>query len=64
MIVHELEKSKPVILTGDLTFNQGNGPMVHHWNKLETTSVIYPLTFTLSGICMLGIVLIYLALLN
>jgi hypothetical protein len=47
-----------------LTFNQGNGPRVHHWNKLETTSVIYPLIFTLSGICMLGIVLIYLALLN
>ncbi|XP_008670178.1 uncharacterized protein [Zea mays] len=30
------------------SFNQGNGPRVHHWNKLETTSVISPLIFTLS----------------
>uniref|UniRef100_A0A804LFJ0 Uncharacterized protein n=1 Tax=Zea mays TaxID=4577 RepID=A0A804LFJ0_MAIZE len=34
------------------SFNQGNGPRVHHWNKLETTSVISPLIFTLSVWCL------------
>uniref|UniRef100_A0A804N2V4 F-box protein n=1 Tax=Zea mays TaxID=4577 RepID=A0A804N2V4_MAIZE len=31
---------------------EGNGPRVHHWNKLETTSVISPLIFTLSVWCL------------